>query len=372
MFFDGRLLEAGDWSGPGGARSALRHPQAQAAVLETARGGMLRRGLAVRRADAAIITNVSADHFGEYGIHDLRELAQAKRVVARAIDAHGLLVLNGEDAMLREAANEPAGPPLGWFARDAEGDWLQVRRALGEPTCGVRAGRLVAHAGGLAHDLGEVTAMPIAAGGRAGYNIANMAAAALAALHMGVRAGTVAAVLARFGSSHGDNAGRLERWRFGTGDAALEVVVDYAHNEAGLAGLLDAVDAGNRRARWGLLLGHAGNRLDEDFRGLARAAVLARPDRVWLKDVGGEYLRGRAPGEVPARIGQFLREAGLDAGALETVLDEAQAARVALAWARAGDLLVLPLHEAAARMRVTALLQALQDAGWRAGQPLPD
>lgn len=371
VFFDGGLLEAGDWSGPGGARAALRHPQARAAVLETARGGLLRRGLAIRRADAAIVTNVSADHFGKYGIHDLADLARAKLVVARAIDANGLLVANADDALLRTSV-PGLGVPAGWFGLDAGSDWLRERRAAGESACAVHDGRLQLSGRSIDHDLGEVAAMPLTAGGRAAYNIANAAAAALAAFHMGVPPGTIARTLARFGGTHADNPGRLQHWRFGEGAQALEVVVDYAHNAGGLAALFDAVGACQREGRLGLLLGHAGNRLDGDLRALADAAATVRPDRVWLKDIGGDYLRGKASGEVASRIGAHLRDAGVPGDALQTCLEEDAAARAALAWAQAGDLLVLPLHEPGPRARVNALLQAMQAARWQPGMPLPD
>ena len=130
VFVDGVAIASGDWSGPAGARSVLRHPQVEAAVLETARGGILRRGLAVTRADVALVTKISADHFGEYGVHDLDDLAQVKLTVARAIDARGLLVLNADDAVLRcHAALLTC--PLAWFARDDDHPVLQAQRAGG-------------------------------------------------------------------------------------------------------------------------------------------------------------------------------------------------------------------------------------------------
>jgi hypothetical protein len=120
-----------------------------------------------------------------------------------------------------------------------------------------------------------------------------------------------------------------------------------------------------------LLLGHAGNRLDEDFRALAEVAAGAKPDRVWLKDIGGDYLRGRASGDVAMLLRAALLASGMAEDALPVCLDEAQAAREALAWARPGDLLVLPIHEPARRDVAVALLDALQSSGWRAGEPLP-
>jgi UDP-N-acetylmuramyl tripeptide synthase len=366
LFIDGERVEAGDYSGPVGARTVLRDPRVQAAVLESARGGLLRRGLVADDARVAVVTNVSADHFGEYGIHDLDDLAAVKLVVAKSLADDGLLVLNADDPVLVRSADSTGVVRTGWFALDVDG-----ARSRGLPACGVRGGRLVlatgegGHALG-EHDLGEVAAMPLTVGGSARYNIANIAAASLAAFAFGIAPSTIESVLARFGASNADNPGRLQRWILGD----VQVLLDYAHNPDGLRGLL-AVAEGLRRGRMALLLGHAGNRLDEDFRALAAVAAAAKPDRVWLKDIGGDYLRGRASGDVAMILREALLATGMAEDALPVCLDEAQAAREALAWARAGDLLVLPVHEPARRDEVVALLDALQAAGWKAGQALP-
>ncbi|RZA34033.1 MAG: DUF559 domain-containing protein [Lysobacteraceae bacterium] len=365
VYFEGLPLEAGDFSGPTGARTALRQNQAQAAILETARGGMLRRGLALAHADAAIVTNIAADHFGEYGIHDLDDLASVKLVVARAIDADGLLVLNADDpVLLRQSASLRC--PLGWFALDFDLPFLASQRAAGRPTCGVRAGRLLLDFNGTQHDLGEVATMPLTLQGRAIYNIGNIAGAALVGTALGVPAETIALALARFGHSQADNPGRLQHWRFGD----LQVFVDYAHNPDGLQGLLEAVDARGRTGRLAIVLGHAGNREDDDLRAVASTAASAHPDLVLLKDIAG-YERGRAAGDIAAIMRAQLLEDGVSPGDITTCLDEVEAARIPLAWARDGDLLVLPIHEMEARAQVTALLDAMAAKGWLAGQPLP-
>lgn len=360
LFVDGALVEAGDYSGPVGARTVLRDPRVQSAVLETARGGLLRRGLVADDARVAVVTNVSADHFGEYGIHSLDDIAVVKLVVAKSLAADGLLVLNADDAML--VAHAPPGRRTGWFALDV-GD----AAARGLPACGVRDGRLVLVLADGEHDLGVVAEMPLSVGGAARYNIANIAAASLAASALGIAPATIAGVLARFGARNADNPGRLQRWTLGD----VEVLLDYAHNPDGLQGLLDVAAGLRREGRLALLLGHAGNRLESDFRALAAVAAAARPDRVWLKDIGGDYLRGRASGDVALILRDALHAAGMDEADLPVCLDEAEAARQALAWARAGDLLVLPVHEPARRDVVVGLLDALQAGGWRAGQPLP-
>nr|WP_284698616.1 Mur ligase family protein [Thermomonas mangrovi] len=360
LFMDGVSVEAGDYSGPVGARTVLRDPRVQSAVLETARGGLLRRGLVADDARVAVVTNVSADHFGEYGIHDLGDIAAVKLVVAKSLAADGLLVLNADDAML--VAHAPPGRRTGWFALH-----LGDAAARGLPACGVREGRLVLVLAGGEHDLGMVAEMPLSVGGAARYNISNIAAAALAASALGIAPATIAGVLARFGARNADNPGRLQRWTLGD----VEVLLDYAHNPDGLQGLLDVAAGLRRGGRLALLLGHAGNRLESDFRALAAVAAAARPDRVWLKDIGGDYLRGRASGDVAMILRDALHAAGMDEADLPVCLDEAEAARQALAWARAGDLLVLPVHEPARRDVVVGLLDALQAGGWRAGQPLP-
>ncbi len=180
LYIDGVSIESGDYSGPAGARTVLRDTRIEAAILETARGGMLRRGLAVPQADVAVVTGVSADHFGEYGVHDLESLVDVKLAIARALDGRGRLVVNADDPML--AARAPStGKPLAWFAQDVNHPLLVAHRRQGGATCGVDHGYLKLCAGAKEQVLGAVAALPLTAGGLAAFNVANLAAAALAA-----------------------------------------------------------------------------------------------------------------------------------------------------------------------------------------------
>ena len=364
LFVDGQCIDAGDYSGPVGARTVLREPRTQAAVLESARGGLLRRGLVAREARVAVVTNISADHFGEYGIHDLDDIAAVKLVVAKSLAADGLLVLNADDPLLVHHAATLSPPrTLAWFALE-----LETARVRGGLACGVRDGRLVLLDSDAAHDLGAVNDMPLTFGGSARYNIANIAGAVLAAHALRIPVPVISEMLATFGGRPSDNPGRLQRWRRDD----VEVLLDYAHNPDGLRGLLDVAQRLRRPGgRVALLLGQAGNREDADIRALAGVAAAAKPDRVWLKDIGGDYLRGRTSGAVPHLLRDALREAGMADDALPVCLDEAEAACAALAWARADDLLVLPVHEPERRSAVVAMLDRLQAGGWRAGQALP-
>ena len=295
LFVGLERVDSGDWSGPAGARTVLRDPTVDAAILETARGGLLRRGIAIRDARAAVVTNVSPDHFGEYGIHALDDLADVKLTVAQALAPDGLLVLNADDSLLLQRA--PAlDQRIGWFALDDGQPQLQSHRNKGwHDLRGARWAPAPACRGVL-HDLGVVAAMPITLGGTARYNIANAAAAALAACAMGIRRGAHRRGARALRRSAGDNPGRLQRWRYGDGPDGLQVFLDYAHNPDGLHGLLQVAGSTRGPGRLGLVLGQAGNREDSDIRALAAVAARFRPDRVWLKDIGGEYMRGRAAG----------------------------------------------------------------------------
>ena len=359
-------LDSGDYSGPTGARQLLRRDDVEAAVLETARGGLLRRGLALATARVAVVTNISADHFGEYGVHSVEDLAAVKLSVARAVagdDAHGgWLVLNAEDPLLR-AQGPQAAPRIAWFAVD---DQALPADAMDLPRCATRAGRLLLDDGVETLDLGAIAEMPLTLGGRARHNVANIAAAALAAMLMGVTVTTIRRVLAGFGRSHADNPGRLQHWAF----AELDIFLDYAHNPEGMAALLDIAQARRGTGRLALLLGQAGNRDDDQVRALASVVARYTPDLVVVKDIDG-YLRGRAAGEVARVIREALLGAGMSEAALPVRLREAEAAREALAWARAGDVLVLPVHSLDAKTEVAGLIDALQASGWQPGQPLP-
>jgi UDP-N-acetylmuramyl tripeptide synthase len=361
VFIDDHTLATGDYSGPAGARMVMRDQRVEAAILETARGGILRRGIAVSHADTAVVTNISSDHFGEYGIHDLAGLADVKLAVAAVVRPSGMLVLNADDPRLRAQAGgleQRFGrcPPLGWFALDADQAALQEYRSRGAASCGVRAGRLCLNHSGSEHDLGLVSDMPLSVGGVATYNVANLAGAALAAVTLGIPPETIAAVFARFGESPNDNPGRMMRFDVG----GTRVLIDYAHNPDGLRGLLTVANTMRRSGtgRLGLLLGHAGNRRDADIEELARVAAGFKPDLVVVKENDAQ-LRGRAPGEVPRIIRAELERLGLPEAALPVRNSELEAVRYALGWARPGDVLALPVHSANARAAVVAMLAEL-------------
>ena len=358
VFLDGEAVDRGDYSGPAGGRLVVRDRRAQMAILETARGGILRRGLAVSRAAVALVTNVSSDHFGEYGIYDLDGLADVKLTVGSVVPPEGLLVLNAQDPLLRSKSSGLAArfgrcPPIGWFGLDAEAEFLRQHRAAGGSTCGIRDGRLVATHLGEEYDLGAVNAMPLTVEGAAVYNTANLAGAALAAVALGIPASAISKVFALFGAKPSDNPGRMMRFDL----RGARVILDYAHNADGLRGILRVAERlRGDGGRLGLLLGHAGNRQDRDIEELAGIAAEFHPDLVVVKENEG-HLRGREQGEVPRIIRAALVRAGMPETALPLRMTEVEAAKCALEWARPGDVLALLVHSSAARADVLALIE---------------
>lgn len=363
-------VEAGDYTGPGGARRVLCDPTVEFAVLETARGGMLRRGLAVDRVDAAVITNISADHFGEYGIATLQDLASAKATIARALRPGAALALNADDPTLVALADQLSVPVV-WFsvapASDASaGAATRVYGGVRESGFGVlvEEGRLRVCIAGHWHDVGDVREMPITLNGAATHNIANAASATLVAALAGLPIDAIRSTLASFGAHARDNPGRLMVRRLGD----VTLVLDYAHNPEGMASLCRTAAAMSAQRRL-LLLGQAGNRDDRQLRALAASAWHTQPfDRVIIKEMDA-MRRGRAPGEIPAILRDGLLVAGAPGEHVVVASSELQGVRDALTWAQPGDLLVLGIH--VSRALVLSLLDVLERRGWRAGDELP-
>jgi len=359
---DGEVIERGDLSGPGGARTLLRDRRVELAILETARGGMLRRGLAVRHAEAAAVTNIAADHLGEFGVDDLEALAEVKILVARALGPEGRLVLNGDDPLLVARAGRSAAP-ISWFSLDPERSAFQA--LLGPETTAwvLHGGEIERWHGGWKQTLAHVEEIPIAFGGAARHNVAN----ALAALALGAAVrlpdeAMLRALRLMRGTAE-DNPGRGNLLELG----GVKILLDYAHNPHGLAATLGLAVSLPGRRRLLVVLGQAGDRSDDALRELAGAAWAFRPDRILVKELP-EMLRGRPEGKVPAILEAELRRLGATDGDLGRARNEMEAVRQALAWARTGDLLVLLIH--VQRDEVLELLGRLSESGWQTGQPV--
>ncbi len=327
----------GDYSGPEGARRTLWDPHVTFAVLETARGGLLRRGLSVDRADAAIVTNVTEDHLGEWGVGDLASLTRAKLVVRRAIDARGLLALNADDPeLVREAAGLTT--PLGWFALDPVNETILRQLENGRDAAWLDGDTLVLAAAGDVAGVTGVDEIPITLGGAARYNVANALAALLAGAKLGLSREGMAEGLAGFTGSPDENPGRGNRFDIG----GVLAIVDYAHNPGGFRALFE-MSAALPAKRKLVLLGQAGDRSDSAIRDLARIAWETRPDRIIVKEMRS-LLRGRDEGEIPALIENELKRQGAPDEIVSRAGSDLEAVEAALAWSEPGDLLLLLTH----------------------------
>jgi cyanophycin synthetase len=348
----GQIVDEGDYAGPGGARAVLRDPRVEIAVLETARGGLLRRGAAVHHADACVITNIAADHLDDFGVRDLDALTDVKWVVTRVLGETGTAVLNAEDPRLVARASA-LRCPVTWFAMtpaalNGASRPAPVRRAF------VRDGdRIVLVDDGRHRDLLGVEEIPLAFGGAARHNVANCLAAMGLADALGV--GMDAIIQGARETTDAANPGRCNVFRIG----GARVLVDFAHNPDGLQALQPLADHLAGSGRRLLLIGQAGDRGDDAIRQLGRAACGLRPDRVLLKEMG-HYSRGRAPGEVAGLLRQSFLDAGVSAGQISYIPEELDAVRDALDWLQPGDLAILLVHEDIAS--VTDLISKVSQA----------
>ena len=321
----------------------------------------MRRGLAVQRANVAAVTNISADHFGEYGIHDLSGLADVKLTVARALSKDGVLVLNADDEVLMQKANR-FDCHHSYFSVQENNSHIAQLKTSGATVCYLANDHLFLND----EDLGSAIDMPLSMAGSAKYNIANLAAAACIAFSLGVNVSAIKTTLQRFGKMNTDNPGRLQRWQLG----GINILSDYAHNPEGLHGFLSIVKTLQNNGRLALLLGQAGNRENKDIRELAIVAAEFKPDFIVLKDIDG-FIRGRDAGEVAGILQLALVELGISSDTIAVQLDEVEAVRTILAWAKTGDTLALPIHSTNGRAEIEQLMHVLEQTQWKAGETLP-
>ncbi|EED32505.1 mur ligase family protein [gamma proteobacterium NOR5-3] len=330
------LLHRDDYAGPGGARIVLRDQRCELALLETARGGMLRRGLAVERADVAVITNIAADHLGDFGVETVEDLADVKWSVSAALDKKSCLVLNAEDPLLmRRAPGSPA--PLCLFSLSPTAPAFKAHLARGGRGFTVRRGRLERIHAGKVEGFLSVKKMPLSYDGVARHNIANALAAAAVADALGIELSVIAKGLCALGNE--DNPGRANLYTVG----GATFLVDFAHNPAGLEALMPMIE-GLPAKRRALITGQAGDRGDEDIRAFADASSSIHFDRIWLKRMDG-HARGRAEGEVAALMRDAFIAQGHAAKSISLSKTELDATRAALRWVKPGDLVVLLSHE---------------------------
>ena len=288
IYVDGRMVEAGDYSGPSGAGRVLAHPEVQLAVTETARGGILLKGIGLTRNDVSVVTNVSADHLGQQGIDTVDQLAEVKSVVPRITRKSGWAVLNADDPRVFAMRGIIKARP--WvFGRDP--DSPAIRETLnegGRATTVIDGWVCVLDPGRDPDPLLELVDVPMTLAGLSRFNVENTLAAASAALAIGIARESVVEGLRTFRPDAEHNPGRMNFFSIGE----VSVVIDLAHNEAGLEALLEVMNGVRLPgARLLLGLGVVGDRQDELIEKLAEIA--ARDSDVIAIGHKERYLRGR-------------------------------------------------------------------------------
>lgn len=356
LYLDGRRIDHDDCSGPQSARAVLMNPQVEAAVLETARGGILRAGLGFDRCDVAIVTNLGeGDHLGLGGVDTIEQLAKVKRTIVDVVAPHGAAVLNAADPLVADMASHCPGSVV-FFAIEETTGRLAEHRQAGGAAAFVRDGSIVLARGFDETILAPLSAVPLARDGRVRFMVENVLAGAAAAWWLGVPLATIRAGLASFAGDADSVPGRFNILKIG----GATVIVDYGHNRSALAALVEAIRVFPHERR-AAVYSAAGDRRDEDM--IAQGEMLGREfDRVLLYE--DHYTRGRADGEI---IGLLRR--GLAVGGRVSEIFEIRGSLIAVEGAldmtRPGDLLLIQADVIDETVdfvkRYVALHQLLQD-----------
>jgi len=336
IYLRGELVEAGDWTGFGGAARILADGDLDVAVLETARGGILLRGIGFAANDVSVVTNVSADHLGLQGIDTVEELAEVKGTVPAITRRDGWAVLNVDDPLVWDMRRRTRASLYAFSLQPGSARVEAVLDHGGRAAVLDRGWIVLRAAGRRSRRLTRAADAPVTFGGVSRYNIANALAAAAACDALGLPPSQIRDGLVSFRLDSAANPGRLNLYeRDGT-----YALVDFAHNEAGMAGLLEAAHAvaGTHAVR--LAYGTAGDRTDEILHRLG--VIAAGADDLVIAEKR-HYLRGRDLGQMNAILRGGAREGGYR-GAIPSRASEVSALRWLLGRASPGDVCAVMAH----------------------------
>ncbi len=332
IFINQRLWVKGDMTGPESAKIVLRHPDVQAAVLETARGGILRAGLGYEYADVAVITNVSNDHLGQYGIETLEDIAHVKSLVAEVVKPHSYVVLNADDPLVVQMAKRTTGRVI-YFSTEKDNICVRKHLGIGGTAVFVRRGMIVLCQGSRSCRICSVKQIPVTWDGKAKHNIQNVLAAVSAGWALGVNAGVIRNALQNFSSDAEHNRGRLNLYELN----GVRVFVDYGHNAAGIREVVKTL----KQFKCGSLVGCItvpGDRQDESVREVGRIAAQGFQRLIIREDAD---LRGRLPGEMAQLLYDEALRCGKNPNNIEVILSEIEAFRRGLDSCVSGDTFVM-------------------------------
>jgi cyanophycin synthetase len=336
VYIDGELTVSGDMTGPWASHLVLRDPSVDAAVLETARGGIVRAGLGWRKCKVGAVLNVAADHLGMGGVKDLDELAEIKRVVVEV--AQEWCVLNADDERVAPMAEHSPGKPV-YVTMRRENDLVRRHIREGGRAVALEEGlngrMLVVYEGEEQIPLLWARQIPATVEGHAIHNIQNAMFATAIAHAMGISLENIRQGLRTFTTDFFQTPGRMNFYN----EHPFRVLLDYAHNAHGMAAMAQTIRGLTVNGRRIGVLAAPGDRRDEDILDLAHAAAPAF-DFIFLRE--DDRLRGRKPGESAGLLRQGLTDAGFPADRIAPeVYSESEAVQRSLETAQPGDLLVV-------------------------------
>lgn len=330
IYIGEHLVEKGDTTGPQSAQVILKDPTVEVAVLETARGGILRSGVAFNTCDVGVVLNVSADHLGIDDINSIEQMARVKGVVAETVDPYGYAVLNADDPLVAALAEQVKGH-VAYFSMNPNNELVQEHTRKGGLAAIYENGYLSILKGDWTLRIEQAVQLPVTISGLAPFMIANALAASLAAFSQGVSIEAIRTALRTFRASVAQTPGRMNLFNLGR----YHALVDYAHNPAGY----EAVGGFVRNwpgERIGII-GAPGDRREEDFIELGRLSAKIF-NRVIIKE--DDDGRGRRPGEVAEFICKGIKQENPDCP-YEISLKETEAINMGLDQATAGSLVVV-------------------------------
>jgi cyanophycin synthetase len=336
VYIDGHLTVEGDMTGPAAARMVLRDPAVDAAVLETARGGLLRRGMGYRQADVGAVLNVQADHLGRRGIETVDQLAAVKRIVVEV--AKNTAVLNADDPFCLKMADHTHADHLCYVTMDPKHALVREHIRAGGRAVVLEEGmngHLVA-----IYDRGSHIPLlwsheiPATLEGRALHNVQNAMFAAGITFSMGIRLEEIRHGLRTFDTTFFQSPGRMNVFD----EHPFKVILDYGHNPAAVAAMVQLVERLDVDGRRLVVLTTPGDRRDEDVRAIARLCAGKFDRYVCHRD---DDARGRGDDEIPRMLRDELLAEGVPGERIEVVPEETRAVQRALETAAAGDLLLI-------------------------------
>ncbi|NHM07222.1 cyanophycin synthetase [Flavobacterium sp. CYK-4] len=301
IYIQNHMLEKGDTTGPVSAEYILKDPTVEFAVLETARGGILRSGLGFSRCDIAVITNIQEDHLGLSDIHTLEDLARVKSTVVKSVKKDGWAILNAEDEQCVKIGEE-LSCNVAYFSMDEENPLIKKLCKEGKIVCVYENGFITVKKGEWKIRIERATHVPLTLGGKAKFMIANALAATLASYLWGFKTEDISQSLQTFIPSAAHTPGRMNIFEF----KKFKVMIDFAHNPAGYRGVEDYLSSVEATKKIGIIAG-VGDRRDEDIKECAKIAGRMF-DHIIIRQE--KHLRGRTEEEIINLILEGIGESG--------------------------------------------------------------